>query len=288
MEVNIFTSFIAGFLSFLSPCVFPLIPAYISYISGISVKDLENSGISLNTILNLLSFIFGFSIIFILFGASATFIGQILAGNKILISKFAGLVVIIFGLNFIGILKLKKNYEIKNYLRIFSWIFLIIAVILIYNFVKDWIFLILSILAVITFNYFNLIDFDFINYEKRLQLNSRNAGIFPSLILGSSFAFGWTPCIGPILASILSLAAIQETLYQGIILLVFYSLGLGIPFFTAGVLTNLLLRSSKFIRKFFKTIEIFSGILLIILGILIYTNSLQFLSYQNFFKIFTL
>ncbi|MEO0143808.1 MAG: cytochrome c biogenesis protein CcdA [candidate division WOR-3 bacterium] len=282
MEVNIFTSFIAGFLSFLSPCVFPLIPAYISYISGISVKDLSGSRISINTILNLISFIFGFSIIFILFGASATFIGQLLSENKLLISKFAGLIVIIFGFHFIGILKIKKNYEVKNYIKTIFWLVLIAIIILTYIFIKNWIFLAISLLLVIIFNYFNLIDFDFLNYEKRFQLNSRRVGILPSFILGSSFAFGWTPCIGPILASILSLAAIQETVFQGIILLTFYSLGLAIPFFIAGVLTDLLLRSSKFIRKFFKVIEILSGLLLIILGVLIYNNSLLFLSSLTF------
>ncbi|MCS7244626.1 MAG: cytochrome c biogenesis protein CcdA [candidate division WOR-3 bacterium] len=272
-EVNIISALIAGFLSFLSPCVFPLIPAYISYISGISIKDLSNSRISTNTIVNLISFIFGFSIIFILFGASATFIGQVLAQNKLLISKFASLVIIVFGLNFIGIFRYKIQLQHKKLIKILSWIVLALLIIAFYDVFKNWLFLLFSVILITLFNYLNLIDFEFLNYEKKLNVNTTRRGLVSSLILGSSFAFGWTPCIGPILASILSLAAIQETVYQGIILLSFYSLGLGIPFFLAGILTDALLRSVKFMKKFFGIIEVISGILLIVIGILIYNDA---------------
>ncbi len=272
MEVNILTSFIAGLISFLSPCVFPLVPAYISYISGISIRDISSSKISINTIFNLISFIIGFSIIFILFGASATFIGQLLAQNKLLISKFASLIIIVFGLQFMGILRLKKGYQFNSTLRTFFWLTLILFVILLYNFFQGWLFLTISILLVLVFNYFNLISFEFLNYEKKLNVNVGKASIISSFILGSSFAFGWTPCIGPILASILTLAAMQDTIYKGIILLSFYSLGLAIPFFIAGILTDLILRSSRRIKKFFGVIEVLAGLLLIVIGILIYAD----------------
>lgn len=272
-EVNIISALVAGFLSFLSPCVFPLIPAYISYISGISIKDFSNSRISINTILNLISFILGFSVIFILFGASATFIGQVLAQNKLLISKFASLIIIVFGLNFIGVFKYKIQFEYKKLIKILSWIALILLVIAFYVIFKNWLFLLFSIILITLFNYLNLIDFEFLNYEKKLNVNPTRRSFISSYILGSSFAFGWTPCIGPILASILSLAAVQETIYQGIILLSFYSLGLGIPFFFAGILTDILLRSVKFMKNFFGIIEFISGVLLIVIGILIYNDA---------------
>jgi len=273
MNVDIITSFLAGFLSFLSPCVFPLIPAYISYISGISIKDLSNSKISINTIFNLLSFIFGFSLIFIFFGASATFIGQLLSQNKIVISKFASLIIIIFGLNFIGIFRIKKDFKFHKFIKFFSFIFLTTIVIFLFLFFKNWFFLAISIVLIIIFNYFNLINFDFLNYEKKLNYEIRKTSLFSSFILGSSFAFGWTPCIGPILASILTLAAVQETVYQGIVLLTFYSLGLAVPFFISGILVDFLLKSIKNFRRFFGFIEFLSGLLLILIGILIYNNA---------------
>jgi len=273
MNVDIITSFLAGFLSFLSPCVFPLIPAYISYISGISIKDLSNSKISINTIFNLLSFIFGFSLIFIFFGASATFIGQLLSQNKIIISKFASLIIIIFGLNFIGIFRIKKDFKFHKFIKFFSFIFLTTIVIFLFLFFKNWFFLAISIALIIIFNYFNLINFDFLNYEKKLNYEIRKTSLFSSFILGSSFAFGWTPCIGPILASILTLAAVQETVYQGIVLLTFYSLGLAVPFFISGILVDFLLKSIKNFRRFFGFIEFLSGLLLILIGILIYNNA---------------
>jgi len=273
MNVDIITSFLAGFLSFLSPCVFPLIPAYISYISGISIKDLSNSKISINTIFNLLSFIFGFSLIFIFFGASATFIGQLLSQNKIIISKFASLIIIIFGLNFIGIFRIKKDFKFHKFIKFFSFIFLTTIVIFLFLFFKNWFFLAISIVLIIIFNYFNLINFDFLNYEKKLNYEIRKTSLFSSFILGSSFAFGWTPCIGPILASILTLAAVQETVYQGIVLLTFYSLGLAVPFFISGILVDFLLKSIKNFRRFFGFIEFLSGLLLILIGILIYNNA---------------
>jgi len=273
MNADIITSFLAGFLSFLSPCVFPLIPAYISYISGISIKDLSNSKISINTIFNLLSFIFGFSLIFIFFGASATFIGQLLSQNKIIISKFASLIIIIFGLNFIGIFRIKKDFKFHKFIKFFSFIFLTTIVIFLFLFFKNWFFLAISIVLIIIFNYFNLINFDFLNYEKKLNYEIRKTSLFSSFILGSSFAFGWTPCIGPILASILTLAAVQETVYQGIVLLTFYSLGLAVPFFISGILVDFLLKSIKNFRRFFGFIEFLSGLLLILIGILIYNNA---------------
>ena len=163
----------AGLISFLSPCVLPLIPGYIAYISGSSFNELvENKNINL---LPIILFTFGFSIIFIIFGATATFLGQLLLSNSSELRIIAGAIIIIFSLHILGIIKL-----------------------------------------------------NFLNYEKRIY-TSNNKGAASSILVGMAFGFGWTPCIGPILGSILALASTEESINRGILLLLFYSLGLAIP-----------------------------------------------------------
>ena len=183
----------AGLISFLSPCVLPLIPGYISYISGSSLNELiEKKNINL---IPIILFTVGFSIVFIIFGAASTFLGQILLQNSFELRIVAGLVIIIFSLHIIGIINIK-----------------------------------------------------FLNYEKRIDTNI-SSNFFSPILIGMAFAFGWTPCIGPILGSILVLAATEESLSKGILLLSFYSFGLAIPFILSGYLIKRFLIFSHFFKN---------------------------------------
>ena len=220
---ELFIALGAGLISFLSPCVLPLIPGYISYISGSSLNELlDKKNVNL---IPIILFTFGFSIVFIIFGAASTFLGQVLLQNSYELRIAAGLVIILFSLHIIGIINLK-----------------------------------------------------FLNYEKRIQTNSNNRFYSPILI-GMAFAFGWTPCIGPILGSILVLAATEESVNKGILLLIFYSLGLAVPFVLSGYLIQKFLIFSKNFKKNINLVSKSGGIILLITGILILTNQLQALGY---------
>ena len=221
--MELFLAFGAGLISFLSPCVLPLIPGYISYISNSSLNELlEKKNINL---LPLILFTVGFSIVFIIFGAASTFLGQILLQNSFELRIFAGVVIIIFSLQIIG-----------------------------------------------------LININFLNYEKRVHTNN-NKNIYSPILIGMAFAFGWTPCIGPILGSILVLASTEESINKGILLLSVYSLGLAIPFIISGYLIQKFLIFSKNFRKNINLVSKIGGGILLITGILILTNQLQALGY---------
>jgi cytochrome c-type biogenesis protein len=220
---ELFIAFSAGLISFLSPCVLPLIPGYISYVSGSSFNELiEKKNINL---IPIILFTVGFSIVFIIFGAASTFLGQLLLQNSFELRIAAGVIIIIFSLQIIGVINLK-----------------------------------------------------FLNYEKRIQTNN-NKNIFNPIILGAAFGFGWTPCIGPILGSILALAATEESINKGILLLFFYSLGLAIPFILSGYLIQKFLVFSKNFKKNINLVSKICGIVLLITGVLIVTNQLQILGY---------
>ena len=213
----------AGLISFLSPCVLPLIPGYISYISGSSVSELvERKNINL---IPIILFTVGFSTVFIIFGAASTFLGQVLLQNSYELRVLAGLIIIILSLHIIGLINIK-----------------------------------------------------FLNYEKRIQTNI-NKNFFSPILIGMAFAFGWTPCIGPILGSILVLAATEASLGRGILLLSFYSIGLAIPFILSGYLIQKFLVFSKNFRKNINKVSKIGGTILLITGILIITNQLQALGY---------
>tara|TARA_B100001939_G_C16925155_1_gene611232 strand:+ start:684 stop:1391 length:708 start_codon:yes stop_codon:yes gene_type:complete len=213
----------AGLISFLSPCVLPLIPGYVSYVSGSSLKELtESKNINITPIV---LFTVGFSIVFILFGAAATFIGQLLLDNSFELRIIAGVIIIIFSLQILGVINL-----------------------------------------------------NILNYEKRFYTKN-NIGFFGPVIVGFAFGFGWTPCIGPILGSILALASTEESINRGIMLLFFYSLGLAIPFILSGYLIQKFLVFSKNIKQKINVITKIGGFLLFLTGILILTNQLQALGY---------
>ena len=224
MLIKSFLAFGAGFISFLSPCVLPLIPGYISYISGESLGDIveKQKKVILKTVL----FSLGFSLVFISFGATASFIGNILLENSNTLRIIAGIIIIIFSLQLIGILNL-----------------------------------------------------NFLNQEKRFQTKNYSNNLFFPILVGAAFGFGWTPCIGPVLGSILTLAAVESSIGKGILLLSFYSLGLAIPFILSGYGISKFLAFSKNFRKNIKIVSVAGGVILLITGILILTNKLQALGY---------
>jgi cytochrome c-type biogenesis protein len=238
-NVSLFGAFIAGVLSFISPCVLPLIPGYLSFISGVSLEEMRgmqpvaagagggtmtvvtgvSSAAKRQVIVTSLFFILGFSLVFVSLGASATYLGQFLMERLTIFGKIAGVLLIIFGLHTIGVFKIP-----------------------------------------------------FLLNEARVQANTKPASMIGAVIVGISFAFGWTPCIGPILSAILLVAAQQESVNQGIVLLSIYSLGLAIPFLLTAIAINQFFAAFKKIRRHYHTIEIVSGLLMIVIGVLIFTN----------------
>ena len=221
--IELLIAFGAGLISFLSPCVLPLIPGYISFISGASLNELLTKK-EIN-IIPLILFTLGFSFVFIMFGAAASYLGQMLLQNSQVLRIIAGVIIIIFSLQLIGI-----------------------------------------------------INIGFLNYEKKIY-TKKNGNIWFSFIVGMAFGFGWTPCIGPILGSILALASTEETVFKAIVLLSFYSLGLAIPFILSGYLMQRLLLFSKNFKKNINLVSKIGGIVLLITGILILTNQLQIIGY---------
>ena len=221
--IELMIAFGAGLISFLSPCVLPLIPGYISFISGSSLNELLTSK-KIN-IIPLILFTLGFSFVFIMFGAAASYLGQVLLQNSQTLRIIAGLIIVIFSLQLIGI-----------------------------------------------------VNIGFLNFEKKIY-TKKNNNMWFSFIIGMAFGFGWTPCIGPILGSILALASTEETIFRAIILLSFYSLGLAIPFILSGYLMQRFLMFSKNFKKNINLVSKGGGVILLITGILILTNQLQVLGY---------
>jgi len=221
--IEIFVAFGAGFLSFLSPCVLPLIPGYISYVSGQSLQEVIKSK-KINPF-PLILFCCGFSTVFIIFGASASLLGQLFLKNSETLRVLAGVIIVIFSLQLIGI-----------------------------------------------------INIPYLNFEKRFDARESKNVFFP-YIIGLAFGFGWTPCIGPILGSILALASIEDTLARAILLLIFYSLGLALPFILSGYLIQRFLLLSKNFKRNMNLISKIGGIILLITGILILTNQLQVIGF---------
>jgi cytochrome c-type biogenesis protein len=226
-NVTLLAAFVAGILSFISPCVLPLIPGYLSFVSGVTLDDMRGTGavavaptgVRRRAVTMSLAFVLGFSLVFISLGASATAIGTLLMEHLSLLGKIAGVVIVLFGLHMMGVLRI-------------GWL---------YN-------------------------------EKRMQTSGKPAGFFGAMLVGIAFAFGWTPCIGPILAAILAVAATQESVGEGVKLLAVYSAGLGIPFIATSLAINQFFAASARIRKHYHAIEVVSGVLLVIVGVLIFTN----------------
>lgn len=232
-NITFVIAFSAGFLSFVSPCVLPLIPSYVSYITGISFEDLVEGGEEKNftrvTLYNSLAFISGFTLIFVALGASSSYIGSILRDYQELIMRVGGLLVIFFGLFILGVIK-----------------------------------------------------FDFINREKKFHLQEKPAGYLGSVFVGIVFAAGWTPCIGPMLGSILSLATSEGSVLFGIQLLFVYSIGLGLPFLITSLALNTFLHHLPKVTRHMKVITTVSGLILVGVGALLVTD--RFTDLTNFFQ----
>jgi cytochrome c-type biogenesis protein len=225
MTTTLSIAFFAGLISFLSPCVLPLIPGYISYISGTSLEKLVEKKNNL-VVLKTIFFSLGFSLVFIILGSTASFLGKFFLNNSNIFRIVAGVIIIFFSLHLIGI-----------------------------------------------------INFKFMNKDIRIFTNQYSDNLTFPLIVGAAFGFGWTPCIGPILGSILALAAIEENFNKSILLLSFYSLGLAIPFVISGILIDKFLFFSKNFRKYISVIIKTGGTILLLTGIAILTGQLQVLGF---------
>lgn len=228
-DISFPLAFLAGLLSFLSPCVLPLVPAYVSFITGVSLEELRHSSRISKTIMmtmpNTIAFILGFSTIFVSLGASSSLLGNLLVKYQDYLRIGGGILTIIFGLFIAGFIKL-----------------------------------------------------DFLMKEKRFHINKGPAGYLGAFFIGMSFAAGWTPCIGPILGTILIYASSQASASYGLKLLSVYSLGLAIPFILATLAINVFLASIKKINKFMKAIMAVSGVILILFGLMLLTNKMGQLS----------
>ena len=225
MNTSISVAFLAGLISFLSPCVLPLIPGYISYISGTSLEKLTKKRSNL-VVIKTIFFTLGFSFVFISLGSAASFLGTFFLNYSNFLRIAAGIIIIFFSLQLVGI-----------------------------------------------------INFQFMNKDLRFFTNQYNNNLAFPFIVGAAFGFGWTPCIGPILGSILTLAAIEESFNKSILLLSFYSLGLAIPFIISGVLINKFLFFSKSFKKYISIVTKVGGFILLLTGIAILTGQLQVLGF---------
>ena len=228
-EIGLATAFVAGLISFLSPCVLPLVPGYLSYVAGRSVADLEQRNLSranLSALGLALCFVVGFSTVFIALGASATALGQLLLEYRYETSLFGGAVVIVFGLLMIG-----------------------------------------------------LVTLPWLQREFRFRWEIKGGNPLGAFLLGLAFAFGWTPCIGPILGAILTVSASSANAANGVLLLSIYSVGLGLPFLATAAFTGTLLTRFRTIRRFGRLLQIGAGVVMVIMGVAIITGDLSTFSF---------
>jgi len=225
-EVTYPGALLGGLLSFFSPCVLPLIPAYLCFLGGASMERLTaeegvDSALARQVFAASFVFVLGFSTVFIALGATATALSQVIAQNMGVLSKIAGVVIVLFGLHYAGLFRI-----------------------------------------------------GFLNFEKRFHLDNQPAGLAGSYLLGLAFAFGWTPCVGPILATILMVAATGETIWNGISLLSLYAAGIGVPFLIAALAVKPFMAFMRRFRKHMRAVELSIGFLLIGTGVLIFTGGL--------------
>lgn len=218
--------FLEGILTFISPCILPLLPVYFFYLAGASGNDTVNRGKLLR---NAIGFVIGFTIVFVLLGATATALGSFMKVYIDIFRRISGILMIVFGLNFMGILKL-----------------------------------------------------NFLNFEKRMDYSFKELRFFNSIVFGIVFGFGWTPCVGAFLGSALLMAGNSETIVHGTLLLFIYSAGLGVPFILASIAFDSIKNTFKQIQKYNSIISIISGMVLILAGILIFTNNMRYLSFWSF------
>ncbi len=230
MDVTYFGALLAGLLSFLSPCVLPLVPPYLCFLGGTTFDQLTGedetpSHVYTTVVMSSVAFVLGFTTVFVILGATATAAGQLLAANLPLLAKIAGVVIIIAGLHFLGVIHLPILHR-----------------------------------------------------EARYHADSRPAGLVGAYVIGLAFAFGWTPCIGPVLGAILAVAAGEDSVRQGVSLLFVYSLGLGIPFIIAAIAIRPFLNTMQRFRRHLATVEKVLGGFLVLTGILFLTDAMTLIS----------
>ena len=263
-SVSLIAAFTAGLVSFLSPCVLPLVPGYISMISGTSIDKLQvtdDEAVLRRVMFHSVLFILGFSVVFISLGASASWLGQALLSRMTILYKVAGVIIIIFGLHLTGLLRILYVHLSKSERKPY-WMVL-------FRFLPP----LLSLLY----------------KDKRFHSTGKPGTPVGAFLIGLAFAFGWTPCIGPILAVILGLAASQETIWQGTFLLAMYSAGLAVPFLLTSLGVNRFLKFYQRFRTHLHQVEVFSGIILIVLGAMIFSNQFTRLAgYLSFLNRFAL
>ena len=236
-NLSLWVAFIAGVFSFLSPCVLPLVPGYISFISGVSFEDLKDNmagrKMLRRSVMMSVFFVLGFSLVFVALGATATSLGQILIKHIQVFTKIAGIVIVVLGVHLSGIVRIP-----------------------------------------------------FLEHQKKIDVSPGRHGILGALLVGFAFAFGWTPCIGPLLGGILAIAATENTVTRGMLLLAAYSLGLGIPFIVTAFAIGTFMRFFQKYRKFIRWGETIAGVFLIVVGILIFFDKLSAITYavQDLFE----
>ena len=276
VDVSIFAAFVAGLVSFLSPCVLPLVPGYVSMLSGIGVEQLKEGQSPRGGLLSsALAFVVGFSIVFITFGASASAVGSFLVRNRTLLAPIAGALIILFGLHLVG-------WLVKISVRVGL---LIAAVLVAAGLVLHFKSHAGGAVTPVQFYAIALIFLlgpmltRWLNRDVHLRnVGGSKPGIVSGFLMGFAFAFGWTPCIGPILAGVLAVAATRDTVGQGVLLLSFYSAGLAIPFLLTALGIGRFLKFYQRFRRHLHTVEVFSGVLLLAIGALIFVNQLTWLS----------
>lgn len=217
-------AFLAGFLSFLSPCILPLIPGYVSFLTGETLEYLEKSDgdrrAVKRAVLSSCFFVLGFSLVFVFLGAAANFLGSFLAQYRVVLDRLAGIIIVVLGLHLTGVLRIRWFYK-----------------------------------------------------QKKIDFKHTTVGNTGAFALGLAFAFGWTPCVGPILAGILTLAATEETLLRGVLLLLAYSGGIAIPFLLTAFLISGFMKAFRKFRRYVKWAQVLAGAILIVVGILIFTDN---------------
>jgi len=230
LEATIGGAFLAGLISFISPCVLPIVPPYLCYLAGVSLEELTDEDRSAASVRNVffaaLAFVLGFTTVFVMLGASASFIGQAVTRHLDILSYIAGAIIIVMGLHFLGVFKIALLYR-----------------------------------------------------EARVQVARKPAGVIGSYLIGLAFAFGWTPCVGPMLGTILFIASAEETVGQGAGLLAVYSLGLGVPFLLAAAFAGPFIEWAKKFRRHMATVEKVMGGMLVATGIMILTGQMAMISY---------
>jgi cytochrome c-type biogenesis protein len=269
-------AFLAGLVSFLSPCVLPLVPGYISMLSGIGMEQLRNGEAEASGLFSsALAFVAGFSVVFISFGASASAIGSFLLKNRAVLAPVAGALILLFGLHLVGAL-IKLNLRVGIILGVILVALGIVALLHqapLFAGLGAAHFFSLSIIG-----FFGPALARWLNRDVHLRTKAAQPGIWSGFLLGFAFAFGWTPCIGPILATVLALAAASDTIARGVLLLAVYSAGLAIPFLLTALGIGKFMVFYKNFRKYLHAVELFSGALLLFVGGLVFINKLTWLS----------